>query len=403
MSFKDVLSASMRSSGFVFLVLGGIFLLVGFPLFVAGAFPVYDHYRSGSWKSTPAYVEKLDWHEEDGEDSILYKVTGIYRYQWGSETYRCERITSETGSSSDRKSWQDIFDALSRSRDSGAPIMVLVDPEAPSQAIAVRKMTTGLLLLPIIGFFFAGLGFSFLVGGIWSIIQQKAPADPQRPWIGTGPWDGFQVRSGDWKDVIIAWVIAIFVAGFESIIFFAIYGEGTLPFVVYGILGVFLLAAVGLIFRAFYMSMRRMKYGDSILLLSQIPLVPGREFDGVVLTKRSLNPENGCKATLRCIAVVRKESSDSDNNTTFSEETRYEKSVIVRADLGRTHGNRSAIPVHFDIPGHIPPRFLEDYPQIRWKLALEAETPGIDFFAEFELPVYAVQDDSLIQLRNADV
>ncbi|HNW33853.1 MAG TPA: DUF3592 domain-containing protein [Candidatus Ozemobacteraceae bacterium] len=402
MSYQDVMSASMRGSGFVFLLLSALFLLIGIFLLMAGALPLYEYHVSASWKNTPAYVEKLDWIEEEGEDSTFYAVKGSYRYQWGSETYRCERITAETGKSSDRASWQEIYDALKTSRDTGAPVMVRVDPSTPANAIAVRKMTTGLLVFPILGSVFLILGSVFLAGGIWSIVQRKPPIDPDRPWIGDGPWEGFQIKSGGWSDIILAWGVALSISLFESIFVVFVFGDPTVPMVVKGLLGVFILFAVALIVRAAYITVRRMKYGDSLLLLSQIPLIPGGEFAGVVLTKRSLKADDGCKATLRCIAIIRKESGGSDNETTYSEDVQYEKSVIVRADLNRGPTNRSAIPVRFDIPGHLPVRFLNGYPQIRWKLVLEAETPGVNYFAEFELPVYAIDNPSLVQYRSTD-
>jgi len=403
MSFKDVMSASMRGSGFVFLLLGGIFLLVAIPLFIVGGVQLYDHYASASWTSTPAYVEKLDWVEEQGEESTLYSVKGSYRYQWGSETYRCDRITAETGTSSDRAAWQEIYDALKTSRDTGSPVMVLVDPAAPANAIAVRKMTVGLLIFPIVSSFFLILGSAFLAGGIWTLLQRKTSIDPSRPWIGDGPWDGFQIKSSGWTDVILAWVVALGISLFISIFAVFVFSDPTVPIVVKGIIGAFVLLAVGLVIRAVYMTMRRLKYGDSLLLLSQIPLIPGAEFSGVVLTKMALKTEEGCKATLRCIEITRKESGGSDNETTYSEDVKFEKSLVVRADLNRGPTNRSAIPIRFDIPGHLPARFLTGYPQIRWKLVLEAETTGVDYFAEFELPVYMVDDLSLVQHRNTDV
>lgn len=197
-------------------------------------------------------------------------------------------------------------------------------------------------------------------------------------------------------------MFAICVTLFESIFIILMMFDESVPLLAKGILGIFVLVVMLLIYNAIYMTSRRLKYGDSLLLLSQMPLVPGAAFDAVVVSKRALRPEDGCKATLRCVAVVRKESVGSENEVSFAEEVMYEKSVVVRADLNATRGGRSAIPVHFEIPGHIPPRFLQNYPQIRWKLVLEAETTGIDYFAEFDLPVYLVTDSTLIQYRTAE-
>ncbi|HOT29122.1 MAG TPA: DUF3592 domain-containing protein [Candidatus Ozemobacteraceae bacterium] len=403
MSNRDVISGAIRDSGLIFLVLGTVFLLVGILLLIIGGVGLYEQHRSGSWKPVPAVVEKVDWHEEDRDDGTAYSVTGTYRYEWEGKTYRSERIAFSSGSSSDRSSWQPIYDSFKMSRDSGTPITVYVDPEAPANAVVSRDVTMGMILFSFIGSIFFTLGTVFAAAGVWSYLQKRAPADPHRPWIGDGPWQGFQIRSGDWVDVLLSWVMAICVSLFASIFVFLMLKEPSTPLPVKGFLGIFVLVAALLLYNAMYITMRRLKYGDSILLLSQMPLVPGTPFDAVVVTKRALKPEDGCKATLRCVAVVRKEkSTGTGKKVTYTEEIMYEKSVIVRVDLNAVRGDRSAIPVHFEIPGHIPPRILSVYPQIRWRLVLEAETAGIDYFAEFDLPVYLAPDPTLIQYRTTE-
>lgn len=402
MSNRDVIFGAIRNSGVVFLILGTVFLLVGIPLLFVGAIGFYEQHQSGSWKPVSAFVEKVDWHEEEGEEETAYHVTGTYRYDWEGKTYRCDRISLSSGSTSDKSAWQAIYDSFKASRDGGTPITVYVDPNSPSTAVAFRNVTIGMILFSFIGAMFFTFGTVFAAGGIWSALQKRGPADPQRPWIGDGPWEGFQIRSGDWVDVLLAWVIAICVALFESIFIMLMMYDESVPFLAKGILIIFVFVAILLIYNAIYMTLRRLKYGNSLLLLSQMPLVPGMAFDAVVVSKRALRPEDGCKATLRCVAVVQKESTGSENEVTFAEEVMYEKSVVVRADLTAARGGRSAVPVHFEIPGHIPPRFLQGYPQIRWKLALEAETTGIDYFAEFDLPVYLASDPTMIQYRSAE-
>ncbi|HOY65413.1 MAG TPA: DUF3592 domain-containing protein [Candidatus Ozemobacteraceae bacterium] len=401
MSGKDLVAATARGSGIVFLILGGVFALVGLPFLIIGAFPVFDYLQSASWQHVPAIVEHVELAEEQGEETSLFHVKGAYRYDWASQTYHSSRITLSDTSTSDRNSWLPLYERLDKSRQAGTPIQVLVDPASPSNALATRELTPGLLIFPALGGFFFVSGLLFVAVGLWSLLQRTGPADPSRPWIGDGPWEGFQVRSSGIFEVVIAWVIAVAFGIFESVFVFAFIAEPGLPLIVKGMLGIFLLLAAALLIRAVYITLRHLKYGDSLLVLSQIPLVPGGTFDGVVITRRPLRPEDGCKATVRCIAIVRKvRTSGSNTKTTYTEEIRYEKPLVVRADLAQEPSGRSAIPVKIEIPGHLPPRFLQDYPQIRWKLAIEAETAGIDFSAEFELPVYGAVEPSLIQYRE---
>ena len=56
--------------------------------------------------------------------------------------------------------------------------------------------------------------------------------------------------------------------------------------------------------------------------------------------------------------------------------------------MGRREGRSSAIPIRFTIPEGRPETFSADYPSYRWRLIAKAKTPGIDFCAEFDIPVF---------------
>jgi len=146
MSGKDIVAATAQGSGIVFLILGGIFALVGLPFLVIGAIPLVDYIQTNSWKRVPAFIERIELVEEQGEDEPFFSVKGEFRYDWASQTYHSTRIILSDTKTTDRHSWQALHDRLEQSRQRGAPIEVLVDPASPSNALAIRELTPGLLI-----------------------------------------------------------------------------------------------------------------------------------------------------------------------------------------------------------------------------------------------------------------
>ena len=74
----------------------------------------------------------------------------------------------------------------------------------------------------------------------------------------------------------------------------------------------------------------------------------------------------------------------------------YSEKKTVETDLANRSGRGSAIPVQFIIPENQPETFTAELPNFIWRLTAKAATPGVDFSAQFDIPVYKVTDPSLV-------
>jgi hypothetical protein len=390
---------------------GPLFLsLFGLPFLLAGLFVLYlgiseflDNRRAGTWDEVPAEILAIELKTSSGsKGGTTYRIDGQFQYTFGGKSFTSRRMVSSSGFSSDREYWQNLYDQANSAKQSGKTLPARVNPGNPSEALLFREFSTMSLALIPFGLVFAlvggGLGFAGLYSS-WAASRHGAALknNPQRPWRAEPEWQGFHIRSGSWKKILVTWVFGLGLSLFLSVFVLAMSTDPSLPLIPKLIVGLFLLIGLGILGHAVYLTLQHLKYGSSTLLLSQMPLVPGMEFTGVVLVKRHLMTEGGTKATLKC---VRTNITGSGKQRKSVDEDILTKAIVISRDLVQPGSGRSALPLKFEIPAAYPPTDREDNPKITWKLTLEAETPGIDFWAEFELPVFKVASPDLIEYRE---
>jgi hypothetical protein len=264
-------------------------------------------------------------------------------------------------------------------------------------------MSNTMVILPPFGAVFLLAGLGLMGSGIWSyrkesIRQTQLKADPRRPWLADPDTRGFILRSGSLGTVLVSWAVSLFLLLFLSVFAIAIGGDPDVPLVVKVVLSFFALVGLAMLGGAIYSTLQYLKYGQSTLLLSQMPLAVGGSFSAVLMIKRHLITDDGCKMTVKCVKSV---TTGSGKNSHTDRTELFARTVTVKADLIKPQEGRSAIPLQMEIPGGLPGRVLEGRTKINWTLNAEAETPGIDFAAEFDLPVYVVPDESLIEKRSS--
>lgn len=156
--------------------------------------------------------------------------------------------------------------------------------------------------------------------------------------------------------------------------------------------------ALWLIGKAVYLTLQYLKYGDPVLTLPQLPIVPGTQFLAVLHVKTHLMTEHGIQLTFKCVKTT---VTGSGKSASTDIKDLHNETKIVTMDMARTSYEGSAIPVAFDVPTGLPDRETEENPSYEWTLEVKAQTPGIDFSTEFDLPVYTVKDPSLVEKRPA--
>lgn len=147
----------------------------------------------------------------------------------------------------------------------------------------------------------------------------------------------------------------------------------------------FPLIGVVLIGGVAYQTLRRRKYGQSLCHIQHVPIPIGRTMQGQVEVKLTQLPEEGFRMHL---TNLRRIVTGSGKNRSVRESVIWHEEKVVRAGgMPNPHGMR--VPFTFRIPAETEAADdREESNRVIWRLEVEAEVPGIDYRAVFELPVF---------------
>ncbi len=249
----------------------------------------------------------------------------------------------------------------------------------------------------VFGLIFAGAGLGVSAIGVFGMLRaQKRNRilrdNPERLWRADYRWaEGFEFDARQGRNVVGAWILAVFLNGFVSVFVIAMFAKPA-PLMAKLIVGFFAIVALLTLAGAIYTTLQYLKYGSSHLAVSEMPVMPGRDLVCVVLCKRRVLVEGAFHAKLTCTRTKR---SGKNSHT----ETLHENEVEVERDIAGNHEG-TAIPIRIPVPGNQPPlKESGSGGTIKWTLKVTAATPGVNFGVEFDLPVFRVEDESLIERR----
>jgi len=144
---------------------------------------------------------------------------------------------------------------------------------------------------------------------------------------------------------------------------------------------VFVLGApgLGLVAWTIYRAMRRLKFGESVLELASAPAALGGPLSGRIALGRPAQPPEGFALTLKCIHRV---VIGSGKSRQVTEEILWQEDKQVPDMLG------DSVPVAFALPASGTATDSADKNDcVCWRLHAAAKMPGVDYAAEFEVPV----------------
>jgi hypothetical protein len=218
--------------------------------------------------------------------------------------------------------------------------------------------------------------------------------NPDKPWLWRKDWkDGVIVSHGTAQSVTLA-IFALVWNLIASPAAWVVYERGlfrTTPLL--SIVLIFPLIGVFLFISAAYQLLRAIKYGQSRLMLPHVPISPGTTCRGEIATRMKERPESGFTLKLAC---VRRVVSGSGKSRTIRENDiwRDEQRVSAAALIPTNDGVR--VPFTFVVPADAAT--TDDSisaNQVIWRLDASAETSGIDYAAQFELPVFRTGESTL--------
>lgn len=160
----------------------------------------------------------------------------------------------------------------------------------------------------------------------------------------------------------------------------------------------FPLAGVWLLWRAVYLTLEWRRFGDSVFHLDTVPGVIGGELRGTISATAAVDPQRALALKLTCVRRVTTGSGNSRSTTEY---------ILWEEEQPQVHGYRSAgvtIPVAFQVPpecqqtdSHNPNDL------ILWRLTVREPNPGVDYLAQFEVPVFRTSEsDRFAEQRASD-
>jgi hypothetical protein len=257
-------------------------------------------------------------------------------------------------------------------------------------------------LLLVFGLLFAGLPVALLLAARRarqgpSGEEERRARHPDEPWLWNEAWADGRIRCGNRSGMIVGWVFALVWNGFSWPLLSVLPREleRNPTAALFGLL--FPVAGIGLLVWAVRATLRWRRFGASTFELAHVPGVLGGELAGTLHVGDGLLGARELEARLACIR--RYVSGSGKNRSThedvlWTEEGRLAGSGLVRG----LHG--LALPVRIAIPFDCRPSDpLESNDRILWRLELRAELPGVDYHAQFEVPVFETQESDPTRTR----
>jgi hypothetical protein len=139
-----------------------------------------------------------------------------------------------------------------------------------------------------------------------------------------------------------------------------------------------------------YGLLRRRRYGVAVFELATLPAPPGRALAGHVVVSTGLEPDREMSIRLRCL---RRTVTGSGKNRKTHETTLWEDQRRIPGAIRSGEGVK--IPVAIPIPPDaLPTDERNSSDRVLWRLEVRSESPGVDFLAQFEVPVFRTEESN---------
>ena len=369
-----------------------------FPFFLGGCFAAFligqhliTSLRMQGWATVEATVLDVDLERvSDGEGSS-WEISAKYEYiyEGRKHTGGPVGIDDSVGFGGTLKKRAEV---LRDARKAGRTVPCYVKPGAPGESV----LFTGVQWFQV---FFLGI-FCFVFGGVgaggyvviwlmWRKNQQREQLKsqwPDEPWNWRPDWAQGVIRAGAKGMMIGLWAFAAFWNAVSAPIPFALMeelGKGNKLILLFLL---FPLVGLGLLIAALRATLVWLKYGRTQLVMQSVPGVIGGELIGAIRIPQPVDFQKPVKLTLSCVKKVTTGSGD---------DRRTEEIVLWQSDHEVDPSDvqvsqQTLILAAFTIPYTCQP--TDEDKNVQWRLEASAPTPGVDFQARFEVPVFKTAD-----------
>lgn len=388
-------AAQRRAAG------GGSGVVLVFGLFAVGGAvmtyfllvrPVLQVWAARDWPAVRCEVVASEVRSHRGsKGETTYSVHIRYRYSFGGSVLESDRYDFLGGSSSGRAGKVAIVNRY----PPGSVAICYVNPRDPAEAVLERGFTP-LMLVGLFPAVFMVIGVGGLARMFVGTNRQPAMAPDVPPWQARPDWAAGRIVSNPKGAMIIAWVIAGLWNALAWPVTILLSEELTKGNKAPALVLVFPTVGVVLLVWAAHATLRWRKFGESVLELASVPGAIGGVLAGEIRLRQPLRPETGFKLRLSCI---RRYVTGSGKNRSTHESVLWQDQTETRA------GSMDRVPVLFAIPADCAEtNDTNPDDQILWRLQATAKLPGVDYAAEFEVPVFsiALTDEQAAVARRAE-
>ncbi|OGP64912.1 MAG: hypothetical protein A2169_05785 [Deltaproteobacteria bacterium RBG_13_47_9] len=236
-----------------------------------------------------------------------------------------------------------------------------------------------------------------LTGGTYIYVDEKTPDAEietmqknwaEKPWTQREDWaEGkvIQEGTGNMRLLIVFTVLWNIIAW--GIAAYGISSEWNTPDVPWFLL-VFPLIGIAFVIMTVRTWIRKRKFGTSIFHCETIPAYLGNRLQGTVQTGVPVKNQTAKEFFIRLICIRRTSLLDQEGKQRVSEETLWSQNQTVFGSISKTLPTFQ-VSVNVDIPKDLPPTELHpEDDRTLWRLEISSEVKGVDYAAQFEVPIY---------------
>ncbi len=365
------------------------FALVGAGAGVFFVLDVWQWWDARSWTPTPAILEHVHLDTNDSGDSTTYLAEATYRYTLGGQEYTGDRVGFGRSHDNIGSFHQRAARELEQRRASGEPWTAFVDPDDPHSAVLYRGLRWKLLVFKAAFLvLFGGFGFGLLLG--LPVARRRLAEDdrfkelhPDEPWLWKDAWRGDTLFCKTRGALFVPLLFAItwnlislpLVAGtWEEIV------SGQRP--VLWLVLVFPMVGLFLASWAVRAVVRWRRFGRSQLHLDERPVLRGAPLRGRVVCATSVG---GLGEAVR--GTTRLSCRDDGRDRDSGSRLLAQEEQPLRGEHVRSTGRGTEIDVALDVPREAPDSAENG---ISWTLEVRLERRGVDYLAQFDVPVFGV-------------
>ena len=363
----------------------------GFGVFMTGwvVRDLWTYNAIQSWEATPATLLQAELKGKRNRKGGSCQATARYRYAVNGKSYECDRVALHAEADNIGGFQREHGEDLERLLKQGQPITAYVNPDDPTEAILFRDLRPGMVAIKgMFALVFGAIGFGIIGAVIATALglgrkKKASESSAAEPWRAKEAWRTGRIRTS----AAPAWG-ALIIAGLWNLIsvplFYLIATDGDAEWYAILLVSLFPIIGFALLAGTCYLWLQHWKWGVSEFEMAAVPGVLGGPLAGVIHGPRSIEAKEGIVVRLAC---VHSESGGEHKKVT----TLWEEERTIVHNLAAFGGAATLIPVQFVIPYNLPDSDAKD---VTWKLSAAAKTTGIDYLAEFDVPVFKTEASS---------